>query len=373
MIRTGSFPNDPVDTTCYILEDHLGSSNVRLDTNGSVIDKEEYYPFGDSSLRTWSKKRYRFCGKEKDSESGLYYYGMRYYAAWTCRFISVDPLAGKYPFYTPYQYAGNKPINFIDLDGAEEAEASDKNNKNEIVKAGDKIYGDDGSTYIASIDEIIIEENANKDTSIPSSMTKYLKFAPNIPTYPTDNGMITKPPSKFKRVLYNVKHKFSENIGVPLMFTSADDVTTILTGYHTDLTKASKSEKYWAFGSLPFFFIGGTFAKKLFKRIFTKAAKGSNLVKIGTIEDDVMTFSAKIGDETVEGISNFAVKDGKLYLNELHLQGASAGNVGRQGLWDMAKDLGRQYNVKEVVIQGGKRTTGKYKGQVPSPITIKVD
>jgi RHS repeat-associated protein len=72
-----------------------------------------------SSLRTWGKKRFRFCGKEKDNESGLYYYGLRYYAAWTCRFISVDPLAGKYPFYTPYQYAGNKPINFIDLDGKE--------------------------------------------------------------------------------------------------------------------------------------------------------------------------------------------------------------------------------------------------------------
>jgi len=34
--------------------------------------------------------------------------------------VSVDPLAAKYPHYTPYQYAGNKPINFVDLDGLEE-------------------------------------------------------------------------------------------------------------------------------------------------------------------------------------------------------------------------------------------------------------
>ena len=47
--------------------------------------------------------------------------------------------------------------------------------------------------------------------------------------------------------------------------------------------------------------------------------------------------------------------------------------VGREALWNMAKDLGRQFNVKEVIIQGGKRTTGKYKGQIPSPIQIKVD
>lgn len=39
----------------------------------------------------------------------------------------------------------------------------------------------------------------------------------------------------------------------------------------------------------------------------------------------------------------------------------------------MAKDLDKQYNVKEVIIQGGKRTTGKYKGQVPSPIIIKIE
>ena len=40
------------------------------------------------------------------------------------RFISVDPLQFKYPIYTPFQYAGNKPVSYIDLDGAEEVEAA---------------------------------------------------------------------------------------------------------------------------------------------------------------------------------------------------------------------------------------------------------
>jgi hypothetical protein len=35
--------------------------------------------------------------------------------------LSVDPLASKYPFYTPYQFAGNMPIQFVDLDGLEQA------------------------------------------------------------------------------------------------------------------------------------------------------------------------------------------------------------------------------------------------------------
>src|SRR5690554_2014281 len=118
MVRIGDqFPDDISDSVTYTLEDQIGSSSLRLNTSGGVIDKEEYYPFGDSSLRTFSKKRYRYVGKEKDLESGLYYYGARYYAAWTCRFIRVDPLAADYAHLTPYNNAGNKVINTVDIDG----------------------------------------------------------------------------------------------------------------------------------------------------------------------------------------------------------------------------------------------------------------
>ena len=55
---------------------------------------------------------------------------MRYYEAWSCRFISIDPLFADYPFYTPYQYAGNKPINAIDLDGLEESRVTESNTTN---------------------------------------------------------------------------------------------------------------------------------------------------------------------------------------------------------------------------------------------------
>lgn len=117
-VRIGQqFPNDISDSVVYNLETEIGSSAVRLDVNGTVIDKEEYYPFGDSSLRTFNFKRYRYVGKERDSESGLYYYGARYYAAWTCRFVSVDPLSTKYANLSPFNYADNNPINDFDIDG----------------------------------------------------------------------------------------------------------------------------------------------------------------------------------------------------------------------------------------------------------------
>jgi RHS repeat-associated protein len=112
----------------YQYDNHLGSACLELDDTGQIISYEEYHPFGTTSYRAGrsatevSLKRYKYCGKEQDEETGLYYYGMRYYAAWLCRFVSVDPLQFKYPHYTPYQYAGNKPVSFIDLDGGEETE-----------------------------------------------------------------------------------------------------------------------------------------------------------------------------------------------------------------------------------------------------------
>lgn len=68
--------------------------------------------------------RYAFNGKEQDPEwsgnGNVYDYGFRIYNPRLGKFLSVDPLTDSYPFYTPYQYAGNKPIRFIDLDGLEE-------------------------------------------------------------------------------------------------------------------------------------------------------------------------------------------------------------------------------------------------------------
>jgi RHS repeat-associated protein len=110
----------------YQYDNHLGSACLELDELGAIISYEEYHPFGTTSYRSGrtqievALKRYKYCGKERDEETGLYYYGARYYAAWLAKFISCDPLQHEYPHYTPYQYAGNKPITYIDLDGLEE-------------------------------------------------------------------------------------------------------------------------------------------------------------------------------------------------------------------------------------------------------------
>lgn len=69
-----------------------------------------------------SSYRYGFNGKENDNNDGVvqYDYGFRIYDPRLARFKSVDPLTYSYPYYTPYQFAGNMPIAAIDLDGLEQ-------------------------------------------------------------------------------------------------------------------------------------------------------------------------------------------------------------------------------------------------------------
>jgi RHS repeat-associated protein len=94
------------------------------DTFTAYIDATGGSGSGGSSGEGRGIYRYGFNGKENDNEikgSGNQQdYGMRIYDPRLGRFLSLDPLISDYPFYTPYQFAGNKPIIAADLDGAEE-------------------------------------------------------------------------------------------------------------------------------------------------------------------------------------------------------------------------------------------------------------
>ena len=71
----------------YQFGNHLGSASLELDDQAQIISYEEYTPYGSTSYQavrsqTEAPKRYRYTGKERDEESGLYYHGARYYAPW---------------------------------------------------------------------------------------------------------------------------------------------------------------------------------------------------------------------------------------------------------------------------------------------------
>ena len=114
-------------TNRYNYSDHLNSSCIEADEAGAVISLEEYYIYGGTAYQAKSnnisQKRYRFNGKEKDDETGLYYYGARYYAPWLCRWVSCDPAGIEGSGFNMYWFCSGNPISRVDLDGKADIDA----------------------------------------------------------------------------------------------------------------------------------------------------------------------------------------------------------------------------------------------------------
>ena len=104
----------------YYHPDHLGSSSYITNLDGEVVQHIEYVPFGEVFIEErnsiWNTP-YLFNAKEFDEETGLYYYGARYYDPRLSLWMSVDLDWEKLIFSTPYCYTMNNPVNNFDPDG----------------------------------------------------------------------------------------------------------------------------------------------------------------------------------------------------------------------------------------------------------------
>jgi RHS repeat-associated protein len=122
-IRIGieTFASKKGTTKYFYHNDHLGGVNVITDINGAQVQLNEYDPWGKVSKSTGNvDPTHRFTGKELDPESGLYYYGGRYYDPELARFVSADPFVPQPSdpqSLNRYSYVLNNPVNLIDPDG----------------------------------------------------------------------------------------------------------------------------------------------------------------------------------------------------------------------------------------------------------------
>ena len=95
-----------------------------MDESAAIISYEEYYPYGSTSYQSVreqveiSPKRYRYTGKERDEETGLYYHGARYCIPWLGRWSSCDP-AGLVDGSNLYAYVKDNPVILHDPSGHE--------------------------------------------------------------------------------------------------------------------------------------------------------------------------------------------------------------------------------------------------------------
>ncbi len=110
----------------YYLKDHLGNTRVTYTQKGELLQDNNYYPFGMSTGEATNyiadaclENKYLYNGKELDDDLGVgwYDYGARFYDPELGRWHSLDPLAEKYSFQSPFVYGANNPIRFIDFMG----------------------------------------------------------------------------------------------------------------------------------------------------------------------------------------------------------------------------------------------------------------
>ncbi len=102
--------------------DHLGSLNVLTNSSGTEVQRLTYRPFGEtfSNTGTVDFDRLRFTGQEEDPETGLYYYGARYYNPALGRFISPDSVVARPENpqnLDRYSYVRNNPVKLVDPSG----------------------------------------------------------------------------------------------------------------------------------------------------------------------------------------------------------------------------------------------------------------
>jgi len=110
----------------YYATDQIGSTRIVTDDTGGVVYAAAHDPYGGIQ-KTWVSAydpSLKFSGKERDTESGLDYFGARYYDHSLYRFLSVDPVipagraVSKPQRWNLYAYCGNNPVNYVDPDGA---------------------------------------------------------------------------------------------------------------------------------------------------------------------------------------------------------------------------------------------------------------
>ncbi len=118
-----AIPNGTSASYYYQVKDWLGSMRITMRWNGMVDNAVDYYSYGKSMparntfATNYEGYRYQFTGHEKDGETNYQYHGARYYDEDLARYLNVDRFAGKFFNLSPYIYAGDNPLSFVDFNG----------------------------------------------------------------------------------------------------------------------------------------------------------------------------------------------------------------------------------------------------------------
>ncbi len=246
------------------------------------------------------KYRYGFNGKEKDDEikgEGIHYdYGFRVYDPRISKFLSIDPLFKGYPFYTPYQFAGNKPIMASDVDGLEE--------KIEIM------YIDGNESKL-----ILFKDNLNNPFGLDGGLLSINVYAKDRVAYRLPGE--SRNTVNFARVLEIVESHNLQPISASLItnrYIPTEAVILKEAGFITSLLTGSSYESsgetiHSVLGDLLLGELTGAFLFKAFGKSLSSITKGGfskNIDEIDNLSDSVLLNSGKVNTINYSQVSNTA-------------------------------------------------------------------
>ena len=101
-----------------------------------------------------------FSSKERDAETGLSYFGARYYSSDLSLWLAVDPMADKYPSMSPYTYCANNPVKLVDPNGMQWETPEDESIAKSLISKAKSQSGinNEAITKIMSKKELTTED-----------------------------------------------------------------------------------------------------------------------------------------------------------------------------------------------------------------------
>ncbi len=159
----------------YFHSDHLGSASWITNNTGLPVQHLLYLPFGEHFVNEHSSgydERFTFTGKERDAETGYYYHGARFNSS-DIGWLSVDPMADKYPSISPYAYCAWNPVKLVDPDGRDGVKIINKQTRSITVAA----------TYYVTSQPILGLPHTSYSSSEIESMNKNINNILNSQSY----------------------------------------------------------------------------------------------------------------------------------------------------------------------------------------------
>ncbi|HEY3457724.1 MAG TPA: RHS repeat-associated core domain-containing protein [Bryobacteraceae bacterium] len=178
--------NSPTCMTCYLSADQLGSTRVVTDQNGAVVARHDYLPFGEEIPQQYSGRTaalhfgateniaQKFTGKERDAETGMDYFGARYYSGRQGRFTSPDEYTwvGTTDVFTGEPVGQLNPLPYADINNPQSL------NKYTYVLNNPLRYTDpDGHCVSGTVDTLIC---AAAGVAIAKIVTDLMKWRDNL-------------------------------------------------------------------------------------------------------------------------------------------------------------------------------------------------